>query len=99
MMIQTKVALGEALQIASATSDAYSYSRYTPSGWRESCRELARRGLDAKQIEEIMRSKWMRWAGDMSDNCHGGCTSADLMRFLDSEGKITPENVNEKLGI
>ena len=72
---------------------AYSSNEYTVVGWRECCRMLARRGFSCQQIEEIMRSKWTRWASDGSNNRLGRCTSRDLARFLDSRG-ITPEHYN-----
>lgn len=49
--------------LAHSTSDAYSFDRY--ANWEEVVRKLARRGLDARQIEAVVRSKWTRWAADM----------------------------------
>ena len=94
----------EALTLAEETLDAYSVYNYTESGWRACHLMLARRGYGAYAVEEIVRSKWTRWACDFCEverhwSAGGGWvgrhTSACLARFLDSgsQGKsITPEN-------
>ena len=68
---------------------AYSSGSYTPKGWRACCRMLARRGFSPEQIEEIMRSRWMRWAGYESPKRYGTFNSADLARFMRG---TTPDN-------
>jgi hypothetical protein len=83
--MKQKLTRDEADAIAQETSDAYSFNRYGATRWRSCCRMLARRGYDAREIEAIMRSKWTRWAGDMSDSEYGRVNSADLARFLAAE--------------
>lgn len=84
--------------IAEATQNAYSVNAYQPKSWRQCCRMLASRGYSAHWIEEIMRSKFTRWASDGRGNKpYGYSTSKDLARFLDSGNGITPENIQEVL--
>lgn len=63
------------------TKDAYSFDRY--SSWKACVRLLNKRGYSEIEIEAVLRSKWMRWAGDRSTNEYGQVTSGDLARFLD----------------
>lgn len=67
-------------RLAAATADAYSFDRYR--NWRACAALLARRGYTYAEAECILRSKWMRWAGDQSAAPYGRATSADLDRFL-----------------
>lgn len=87
--------------IAEATQNAYSADAYQPKAWRQCCRMLASRGYSAHWIEEIMRSKFTRWASDgrSASKPYGYSTSKDLARFLDSGNgiTITPENIQEHL--
>ena len=52
-----------AATIAAECSDAYSADRYRD--WPGVALALLRRGLDDRQAEAVMRSKWTRWAADM----------------------------------
>jgi len=61
---------------------AYSADRYTKAGWTHAAEMLLRRGFTGVQVEEILRSKLTRWAGDASDNVYGRCTGADIMRYV-----------------
>ena len=88
----------EALEIARKSRDAYSYDGYGVIGWDACAILLARRGFNAEQIEEILRSKWTRWAGDGSNNRYGRYSGKDLARFLDSGNEpITPANYNRHM--
>lgn len=40
--------------------------------------------------QEVLRSKFTRWAGDGSDKAYGRYNSRDLAKFLDA-GDWTPE--------
>ncbi len=83
-------------QIAESTQDAYSFDRYGESAWLACCKMLSQRGYTDKQIEAIMRSKWMRWCGDMSGKAYGKVTSKDLAYWLDSCGdKNRPVTLND----
>lgn len=83
----------EIVALSGRLSDAYSYDRYGSKGWTACVRLLAKRGYDAREIEAIMRSKWTRWAGDMSNKPYGKCNSADLARFLDKGQGISASEV------
>ncbi len=78
----------QAQHLATLTMDAYSFDRYGWPRWVACIRMLARRGFDAREIEAIMRSKWTRWAGDMSGKPYGRVTSADLARFLANDNDL-----------
>lgn len=49
---------------------AYSYGRYNDAAWKANAEFLAARGLDARQIEAVLRSKHMRWAADLLGDEH-----------------------------
>ena len=51
--------------IALATADAYSHDRYSEEGWKECIHVLLQRTDDRLEVEAFLRSKHMRWAGDM----------------------------------
>jgi hypothetical protein len=72
--------------MAFVTKDAYSADRY--NSWPAVCMRLNQRGFTAREAEAILRSKWMRWAGDARPKS-GKPTSTDLLNFLDSS-KIVP---------
>ena len=62
--------------------------RYRPASGRSCCRMLAKMDFNAKEIEAIMRSKWTRWASDMSGHGYGKVNSADLRQFLEQEKNL-----------
>jgi len=79
-----------ASELATKTSDAYSFHSYR--SWRACAKLLLGRGYTPVEAEAILRSKWMRWASDVS-NYHPS-TSKDLERFLDDpRNECTPEHV------
>lgn len=92
--MKRKLTVNRTRDLATSTVDAYSFSRYGWTAWNASAQLLARRGYDADQIEAIMRSKWMRWASDMSSN--PSPTSKDLERYLDkyADTECSLANVN-----
>lgn len=67
--------------LAERTSDAYSHDRY--ASWKACAAALLRRGYTDQQAEEILRSKFTRWAADRSDAPYGHATASDLLRFMD----------------
>ena len=80
--------------LAQRTEDAYSFSNYGAQSWRQCIRILAKRGLGEREIEAILRSKWMRWAADGSNKPYGHVTSADLARFMDDpRNRITDAEI------
>jgi len=50
--------------LAVLTSNAYSADTYGPTQWRKVAAFLLDRGYSMDEAEQIMRSKWMRWAAD-----------------------------------
>jgi hypothetical protein len=70
--------------LAEKTDDAYSRERYGRS-WKACALLLLKRGFDEREVEAVLRSKWMRWAGDRSRKAaHRHYTSTDLARYLDT---------------
>lgn len=67
--------------IANATESAYSSDRF--ASWTAVAEMLLRRGYNVEETEEILRSKWTRWAADRSTKPHGKATAKDLAAFLD----------------
>lgn len=68
----------QALALAQRTSDAYSYDRYR--SWNAVCAWLLKQGWSEEQAEEILRSKYMRWA---ADRCNGDKASVNhLATFM-----------------
>ena len=72
--------------IMHATSDAYSFDRYTEAGWRECIALLMDEyGADRPRVEAFLMSKHMRWAGDMEprdDVEHGDYDGETLRSYL-----------------
>ncbi len=82
------------MRLFEGTSDAYSFDRYRDRGWLACIRLLVRLGYDDRQIEAILRSKWMRWASDGADKPYGYANSASLAKFLEKGDRnpITPND-------
>lgn len=83
----------QAKAIADKCQDAYSFARY--SSWPAVAAMLLRRGYNAYETEEIMRSKLTRWAADMANKRYGRATSRDLAKFLDKETGAIPGLMEE----
>ena len=84
--------------IAKRCNTAFSRDAYTTSGWQGSAKWLAGQGFDKYQIEWVLRSKWMRWAADVSSNSYGHNSSRDLIRFMESSPECTPDRVDSNIG-
>ncbi len=77
----------QAATIALITSDAYSADRYGPREWRRVAAALEDLGrFTPAQVEEIMRSKIARWAGDQAAD-PSKPTAADFMAFWNVMGQ------------
>jgi hypothetical protein len=88
----------KAVMLALKTQDAYSVLAYR--NWAAVCTFLLKRGYTEDEAEAILRSKWMRWAGDFSKkNKYGYLTSADVARFLDSGTGVSQEEVRQLMGV
>jgi len=72
-----------AKQIAAATEDAYSCSRYTPAAWIGIARALLEAGADADEAHWVLMSKHTRWAADGASRNHG-TTLADFLNYVKS---------------
>lgn len=75
----------QALRVAA--TGGYSEDRYV--SWPAVAQALLDRGFSMVEAEAIMRSKWTRWAGDMSDAAYGQCTHEDVLRFIDSDKNLS----------
>ena len=58
--------------IANKTRDAYSFHRYGENAWFKVARFLIAEGYTLEAVNEILRSKHMRWAADHSSGQKGG---------------------------
>lgn len=67
--------------IANQCSDAYSADRY--GSWMSVARELLKLGWKPIEVEAFMRSKHVRWAGDVSGKDYGKVSGKDVLRYLD----------------
>lgn len=70
--------------IAERCSDAYSSDRYR--SWEGVAAKLLRRGLDERQVEAVMRSKWTRWAADAwekRESDYGRVPASAVIAYLD----------------
>lgn len=65
-----------AIAIAANCEDAYSSDNY--ESWPSLAQELLDMGYDARESEAIMRSKYARWAGDMSAAEYGSIPSTAM---------------------
>lgn len=71
----------EAARIATKAEDAYSRDRYTTAGWMQTAKRLATEGFAADEIDWVLRSKHMRWAGDAANRNHA-VTAADFANYV-----------------
>ena len=93
-MTKSQELRSKAVMLAIKTQDAYSVLAYR--NWAAVCVFLLKRGYTEEETEAILRSKWMRWAGDFAkNNRYGYLTSADVARFLDSGNGISHEEVRQ----
>ena len=83
----------QAVAIAEKCADAYSADRY--ASWLAVAKMLAKRGLNAGEIEAVMRSKWTRWAGDSSAHGYGRVTAKDLAHYVDNIGFLTQAEIDQ----
>ena len=70
-----------AKKIAERSMDAYSADRY--SSWSAVAQVLLNRGYNEAETEEIMRSKWTRWAADKAGKSER-CSSTAIITWLDA---------------
>ncbi len=59
----------QARKLAERCADAYSADRYR--SWSHVAFELLKMGLTEQEAEAVMRSKWTRWAADVSGQAYG----------------------------
>jgi len=83
--------------LAERTADAYSADNYTEAGWRGAALMLLKRGCTEQEAEEILRSKYTRWACDHSGKPYGTNNGQDLARYLDLEKGRTTKQIGKSL--
>ena len=82
-------------ELAEKTSDAYSFDRY--NSWEACVKKLRNNGLNDREIEAVLRSKWTRWAADASKNAYGKASSNDLMNYINKcENKKSIEELTKE---
>jgi hypothetical protein len=59
---------------------AYAFSLYGPKNWKDIISWLKEEGYTPGEVEQILRSKLMRWASDLSDN-PSNTTLDDFKRY------------------
>ena len=70
----------QARAMAERTKDAYSADRY--ASWAQVARVLFREGLNEREVEAVMRSKWTRWAADQDGSRYGRVPAVAVTRYL-----------------
>jgi len=93
----TNVSASEAYNIAKACQNAFSYEAYANGEWAILANMLADLEYDAEAIEQILRSKWTRWARNDSPRVYGHHTADDVINWLKDEG-INPKNWHIVMG-
>jgi hypothetical protein len=71
-------------EFAKKLADAYSTNRYV-GGWSACIKKLRARGLNDREIEAVIRSKWTRWAADSSEKPYTKTSASDLIKFMDAD--------------
>ena len=72
-------------RIEAKTEDAYSYDRYSRSGWRGTIKMLLNGNWTEREVEAFLRSKYMRWAADMdATRDYGQHNSRTVSEYLES---------------
>lgn len=64
----------------------YSFNAYKPESWKNIISWLLDQGYNEEEIDQIMRSKLMRWASDHSEKEYG---NTDLENFIEYNNKLT----------
>lgn len=79
----------QAKAVAARCESAYSADRYR--SWESVAYALLSHGLDERQTEAVMRSKWTRWAADMwKGGMDANVPAKAVIDYLKSE---TPESI------
>jgi hypothetical protein len=69
-----------AAAIAEQTADSFSFDRYR--NWKAVAAMLLARGLNEREAEAVLRSKWTRWAADAANKKYGRACAEDLETFM-----------------
>lgn len=80
----------KALMLAAKTYDAYSADMFGSVAWVEAAQMLLDYGLDERQAEGVLRSKWTRWCRDAFGEPQ--YYVAELYRMV---AKATPAHIEE----
>ncbi len=81
---KTPSVTARAKALAEKTADAYMADGYRH--WSAVCALLLRRGYSEIEAEAILRSKWMRWAGDAVSS-NDNLPTKTIADFLDARPK------------
>lgn len=82
-----------AKQLAAKCADAYSAGRYR--SWQGVASALLKAGHSELEAEAIMRSKWARWAADMSGRNKGVPTKALIDYINPKNGHIQKDSLQK----
>ena len=74
----------QAALLAERCSNAYSADRYR--SWPAVAYVLLRHGLNERQAEAVMRSKWTRWAADGSSRPYGKVPAKVVLDYVNQQG-------------
>lgn len=77
--------------VAAKVNDAYMTDSYGEREWERCACWLAEQGLDAAEIEAVLRSKYMRWAEE------GGCCLANFKKFWAQSPTLTTKAAIDEL--
>jgi hypothetical protein len=68
-MLRSTINRQLAIELAEKTMESFSYDRY--ADWTDCAHAILDLGHTELECEAILRSKWMRWAADYSNQEHG----------------------------
>lgn len=86
-----------AMDAAIATEDAYSFDKYGKAEWIKIAQFLVDKGYDQSEVEFILNSKFMRWAGD-NLNKNSGLTLGIFKKLYDTSTKEIDKMLKLELG-
>jgi len=65
---------------------AYSFHSYGSENWMDIIKWLLEQGYLPDEVEEVMRSKIMRWCSDFSEKSNRNCTLKDFLKYNSIKG-------------
>ena len=92
----TVLSLRDRAQAMGENVGGYSADRYR--SWASVAYHLLKMGLDEREAEAVMRSKWTRWAADADDKHRYGYHPGHIIVDYLWDGDTTPEDVAQEIG-